>query len=321
MGMLVEGKWTDDDGASRGTGGKFDHLPTHFRNFITADGSSGFKAEPGRYTIYATKTCPWAHRAILFRHLKGLNDVIGLHFGGNGDQGYKMNVDGAHTVPGTETEITYLHNVYTLADPNYTGRCTVPTLWDAKEKTVVNNESAEIIRMFNSEFNEFARNHYDYYPKALRGEIDEINDLIYNAINNGVYKAGFSSSQEAYEEAYDALFEAFEIVEKRLSNQRYLCGDTITEADWRLFPTLYRFDSVYHYAFKCNKKHLYQYPNMWNFVRELYQEPGIADWCFLEDAKQGYWSGPKINPLGTIPKGPDLDFNEAHDRGKYAKEG
>ena len=317
MGMLVDGKWTDDDGASRGSGGKFDHLPTAFRHFITADGTSGFIAEPNRYHLYVTKTCPWAHRAILFRHLKGLTDVIGLQVGGHGEQGYRFDADGPHTVPGTESQITFLHELYALAEPNYTGRVTVPTLWDAREKTVVNNESSEIIRMFNSAFSASGSNNYDFYPVALRDDIDAINDLIYNAINNGVYKAGFSSSQAAYDAAYDALFEAFDVVEERLSKQRYLCGSMITEADWRLFPTLYRFDTIYHYAFKCNKKHLYQYPNMWNYVRALYQEPGIGAWCYLEEAKKGYWSGRKINPLGTIPKGPDLDFNKPHDRNRF----
>lgn len=319
MGMLVNGQWTDDDGKSRGEGGKFDHLPTAFRNFITADGSSGFKAEPDRYYIYATKTCPWAHRAILYRHLKGLTGVIGLFLGGRGDQGYTFDNEGPHTVPGTDHQIKYLHEVYALANSAYTGRVTVPTLWDAKERTVVNNESAEIIRMFNSEFNAFTDDRTDYFPEDLRDSIEEVNELIYHNVNNGVYKAGFSSSQEAYEEAFDALFMAFDRLEERLAAQRFLCGDTITEADWRLFPTLYRFDTIYHYAFKCNKKHLYQYPNLWNYVRELYQEPGIADWCFLEDAKHGYWSGPTINPLGTIPKGPTIDFTEPHDRAKFQR--
>ena len=318
MGMLVDGKWTDDDGKSRGEGGKFDHLPTSFRKFITADGSSGFKAEPGRYHIYVTKVCPWAHRTILFRHLKGLTGVINVIFGGRGDQGYSASEDGVHTVPGIDREITYLHEVYSLANPNYTGRVTVPTLWDAKERTVVNNESSEIIRMINSEFAEFGdRDAPDYYPEDLRSDIDEVNDLVYGAINNGVYQAGFSTSQEAYDQAYDNLFDAFDDLEERLESRRYLCGDQVTEADWRLFPTLFRFDSVYHYAFKCNKKHLYQYPNLWNYVRELYQQPGISDWCFLAEAKRGYWSGPRINPTGTIPKGPEINFDKPHDRGRF----
>ena len=222
-------------------------------------------------------------------------------------------------MPGTDFEARYLHDVYTLAEPHYTGRCTVPTLWDKKEKTIVNNESAEIIRMIGSEFGAFTDNDYDYYPEAHRADIDEVNELVYNNINNGVYQAGFSKSQEAYEEAYDNLFDTFDTLEERLSTQRYLCGDRITEADWRAFPTLFRFDTIYHYAFKCNKKHLYQYPNLWGYARELYQEPGIADWCFLEAAKKGYWSGPRVNASGTIPKGPDIDFSEPHGRDKFAK--
>ena len=317
MGMLVDGKWTDDDGLSRGSGGKFDHLPTFFRSSIEAEGISRFNAEPDRYHLYVTKTCPWAHRAILFRHLKGLTGVVGLQVGRHGEQGYRFDATGPHKVPGTDAQITYLHELYSLAEPSYTGRVTVPSLWDSKEKTIVNNESSEIIRMLNGEFNAFASNKYDYYPEALRQEIDTINDLVYDSVNNGVYKAGFSSNQTAYNEAYDALFEAFEIIEERLSKQRYLCGSVITEADWRLFPTLYRFDSIYHYAFKCNKKHLYQYPNMWSYARALYQEPGVAEWCFLKEAKTGYWSNPKINPLGTIPEGPDLDFDQAHDRDRF----
>ena len=317
MGMLINGQWCDDDGKSRGIGGKFDHLPTYFRNFITEDGSSGFKAESGRYHIYATKSCPWAHRTIIFRHLKGLTNVIDLHFGSSGDEGYKVNRDAPHLVPGTNREVTYLHEIYTLSRTNYTGRVTVPTLWDAEEKKIVNNESSEIIRMLNNDFHALAKNGFDYYPEDLRGEIDDLNELIYVNINNGVYQAGFSSSQKAYEEAFDALFDTLEVLEDRLSNQRYLCGDRITEADWRLFPTLFRFDTIYHYAFKCNKKHLYQYPNLWGFTRDLYQQNGVSKWCYLEDAKLGYWDGVKINPLGTIPKGPDINFYEPHDRDRF----
>jgi len=317
MGMLVNGKWTDDDGKSRGTDGKFDHLPTFFRDNITLDGSSGFKAEADRYHIFVTKTCPWAHRTILFRHLKDLKDVINIHFASSGEQGYRVDSNDPYLVPGTEKRVTFLHEIYALSDPNYTGRVTVPTLWDAKKAQIVNNESSEIIRMLNSQFSECNANLYDYYPDNLRDEIDEINELIYATVNNGVYKAGFSSNQTAYEEAFDALFDTFEILENRLSNKRFLCGNHMTEADWRLFPTLFRFDTVYHYAFKCNKKHLYEYSNLWGYTRDLYQQPGISDWCYLEEAKVGYWSGPKINPLGTIPKGPNLNFFENHDRDRF----
>lgn len=318
--MLVQGRWTDDDGKSRGSGGKFDHLPTSFRHAITADGSSGFSAKKNRYYIYGSKTCPWAHRAIIFRHLKGLVDHIGLFMVVGGDEGYAVDPMGQHIVPGTDTKITYLHEVYRLADSKYTGRVTVPTLWDAEKCTIVNNESSEIILMLNSEFDEIGNGAYDYFPSDLVNEIEDINNLVYHSVNNGVYKAGFSKAQEAYAEAYDSLFAAFDKMEGILNKQRYLAGNRITGADWRAFPTLYRFDTVYHYAFKCNKKHLYQYPNLWNYTRELYQEHGIAEWCWLEAAKLNYWTGPRVNATGTIPKGPEgIDFNEPHDRGRFVK--
>jgi len=318
MGMLIDGRWTDDDGKSRGSGGKFDHLPTSFRDFISKDVSAGLKAETGRYYIYGSKTCPWAHRAIIFRHLKGLTDHIGLFLVVSGDQGYEVDPEGGHVVPGTDISIKYLHEIYTLANKNYSGRVTVPTLWDAKESTIVNNESSEIIQMFNSEFNNIGNVTYDYFPEDLIAEINEINDMVYHNVNNGVYKAGFSTSQKAYEEAYDNLFNTFDKMEEILSRQRYLAGDQITAADWRAFPTLFRFDTVYHYAFKCNKKHLYEYPNLWNYTRELYQEPGISELCWLEAAKLNYWTGTRVNATGTIPKGPEgIDFSSPHDRGRF----
>ena len=318
MGMLIDGRWTDDDGKSRGSGGKFDHLPTSFRDFISKDVSAGLKAETGRYYIYGSKTCPWAHRAIIFRHLKGLADHIGLFLVVSGDQGYAVDPEGRHVVPGTDISIKYLHEIYTLANKNYSGRVTVPTLWDAKESTIVNNESSEIIQMFNSEFNNIGNVTYDYFPEDLIAEINEINEMVYHNVNNGVYKAGFSTSQKAYEEAYDNLFNTFDKMEEILSRQRYLAGDQITAADWRAFPTLFRFDTVYHYAFKCNKKHLYEYPNLWNYTRELYQEPGISELCWLEAAKLNYWTGTRVNATGTIPKGPEgIDFSSPHDRGRF----
>ena len=320
MGMLVRGRWTADDRDSRGTGGRFDHLPTKFRNFVTADGASGFKAEPGRYYLYCSRSCPWAHRTVLMRYLKGLENVVGLVWNAQrGPQGVTAAEQLPHTVPGTNARITHLHELYALANPDYTGRVTVPALWDAEQRTIVNNESAEIVRMLNSEFSAYAGNTYDYYPDSLRAEIDEVNDLVYHAINNGVYKAGFSTSQAAYEEAYAKLFSALDELEQRLGERRYLCGDRITEADWRLFPTLYRFDAVYHYAFKCNKRHLYQYPNLWGYCRDLYQQPGIAERCFPEATKLGYWSNPRINPVGTIPIGPELDFDAPHDRDRFQR--
>ena len=227
MGMLVQGQWTDDDGKSRGEGGKFDHLPTSFRRQISKDGASGFEPESGRYYIYGSRTCPWAHRAIIFRHLKGLTDHIGLILIVSGDQGYVVDPEGEHLVPGTATTIKYLHEVYTLADKSYTGRVTVPTLWDSKKCTIVNNESSEIIEMFNSEFNKIGNVAYDYFPADLKDEIDTINDMVYHNVNNGVYKAGFSTSQKAYEEAYDSLFNALDKMETILSKQRFLAGNKI----------------------------------------------------------------------------------------------
>lgn len=317
MGMLVKGAWTDDDGASRGTGGKFDHLPTNFRSVITPDGSSGFKAEPGRYFIYGSRSCPWAHRTIIFRRLKKLENVIGLSFGEKGPEGYTASETLPHAVSGTNQTISNLHELYSLANSDYTGRVTVPVLWDIQEKTIVNNESAEIIRMLNSAFDEFTEPSPDYYPTHLQKEIDTINDFIYQHINNGVYQAGFSTSQEAYDEAYENLFMALDEIEERLSKQRYLVGEQLTEADWRLFTTLFRFDAIYHYLFKCNKKHLYQYPNLWNYCRDLYQMPGIADICFLEASKQNYYGNPKVNPSGVIPKGPALNLWESHNRDRF----
>ena len=314
MGMLINGEWSDDDGDSRGTGGKFDHLPTSFRYSITNDINTRFRPDFGRYYLYVTKTCPWAHRTLIFRHLKGLKKSISVIYANDGEQGYRLDSKGRHVIPGTDYNAIYLHELYTITNPTYTGRVTVPTLWDSKEKAIVNNESSDIIRMFNSEFSEFTNNDYDYYPKQQRDKIDKFNELVYDSINNGVYKAGFSSNQKAYEDAYDKLFAALDTLEVVLSNSRFLCGEKITEADWRLFPTLFRFDTIYHYAFKCNKKHLYEYENLWPYTRDLFQQPGISEWCFLDHAKTGYWSGKKINPLGTIPKGPELDFYQKHER-------
>ena len=319
MGMLVNGSWTDDDGKSRGTGGKFDHLPTKFHRFISADGSSGFKAEANRYHVYAFPACPWAHRVTIFRRLKKLEDVVGLTFlkGPRQPAGYSVAEGQEHIIPGTDKKIRYLHEVYSLANPEYTGRVTVPVLWDKSCCTIVNNESSEIIRMLNSEFGAFSQDTSDYYPSALRSEIDKVNDLVYHNINNGVYKAGFSSNQQSYEEAFVNLFKAYDELEKRLEHQRYLCGDQITEADWRLFPTLLRFDTIYYPLFKCNKTHVYEYPNLWNYCRDLYQQPGIAEVCHLTFAKIGYYNNPTVNPNGVVPLGPDIDFDQAHNRNRF----
>ena len=320
MGMLVDGKWTEDDGASMHTGGRYDRKPSTFRDRVSADGSSGFKAESGRYTLYCSRGCPWAHRTIIYRKLKGLEDAVGLNFTGQGTEGTGVAEQLPHTIPGTDVSAAHLHEVYALADPHFTGRVTVPVLWDATKRTIVNNESSEIIRMLNSEFNAFAKHpELDFYPEDLRAEIDELNAYIYENVNNGVYRAGFAIAQEAYEEAYDQVFAALDALEERLGKHRYLLGDRLTEADLRLFPTLMRFDLVYHYAFKCNRQHLYQYHNLDNYFRDLYQMPGMADACFPEQAKQGYWSLKRHNPSGIVPKGPVLDFWAPHDRDRFQK--
>ena len=316
--MLINGRWSEDDGKSRGEGGKFDHLPTCFHHRITEDGSSGFRSESGRYFLYVSRTCPWAHRTIIFRHLKGLADDIGLIMVRSGEEGYEIERDDTKLVPGTDLKITNLHELYSLSNKKYTGRVTVPALWDAKTCKIVNNESSEIIEMLNNEFNEIGGDNYDYFPENLKTEIRTINNMVYHKVNNGVYKAGFSTSQEAYEDAYEGLFEAFDTMEKILGKQRYLAGSMITGADWRAFPTLYRFDTVYHYAFKCNKKHLYEYPNLWNYTKDLYQMPGISDICWLEAAKGNYWTGSRVSATGTIPKGPEgIDFLAPHDRTRF----
>ena len=312
MGMLVDGQWTDDDGPKYK--GSFKRHVSPFRSMITADGSSDFPAEAGRYHLYITRSCPWAHRTLLLRGMKQLQDLVGLTLLGLGDQGYAFN-DGEHIVPGTDHKLQFLHEIYALADNSFTGRITVPTLWDSKAKTIVSNESSEIARMFNSAFDGLAPKTPDYYPEHLRGKIDEMNDYVYANFNNGVYRAGFSAEQAAYEKAYDDVFMAMDRMDEILGGQRYLCGNQITEADWRAFPTLTRFDNAYHYVFKCNKKRLRDYENLWPYTRDLYQQPGVADLVFPEAIKGGYWSGARVNPLGTIPKGPEgINFNEPHGR-------
>ncbi|HEC14329.1 MAG TPA: glutathione S-transferase family protein, partial [Rhodospirillales bacterium] len=266
----------------------------------------GFTAEAGRYHLYVSLACPWAHRTLILRKLKGLEDVIGvsvvnplwLEFGWTLDEG-------ADQVNGKR----FLHEIYTLAKPDYSGRVTVPVLWDKKTKTIVSNESSEIIRMFNTAFNAFGDASVDFYPQDLQDEIDTVNTFVYGAVNNGVYKAGFATVQDAYEDAFSALFEALDGLEERLSKQRYLTGARITEADWRLFTTLVRFDAVYVTHFKCNKQRLVDYPNLWGYFRDLYQVPGVAGTVNMDHIKRHYFgSHRKLNPSGVVPLGPDLDF-------------
>jgi putative glutathione S-transferase len=316
MGLLVNGLWQSEETVPTGTGGHYLRPESQFRHWVTADGSSGFPAEPGRYHLYLAIGCPWAHRTWIFRTLKRLEDVISMSIVAprRTDQGWVFDpADPRYqdTLLGTRS----LHEVYTLAQPDYTGRVTVPVLWDKKRQTIVNNESPEIIRMFNSAFNAFTDDRTDYYPEPLRAEIDAFNNLIYQTVNNGVYRAGFAATQEAYEEAVEAVFATLDQLEVRLATRRYLLGNPLTEVDWRLFPTLVRFDAAYHGAFKCNIRRLVDYPNLWAYTRELYQMPGIAETVDLEIYKQGYYSlSPSRNPLGIVPKGPVIDFSVPHGR-------
>ncbi|NOX09222.1 MAG: glutathione S-transferase family protein [Gammaproteobacteria bacterium] len=301
---------------------EFVRVESGFRNWITQDGragpsgDSGFIAEPGRYHLYVSYACPWAHRTLIFRALKGLKDVISVSIV-HPLMPEKSWVFGEY--PGaTEDHVNntdYLYQNYLIADANFDGQVTVPVLWDKERQTIVNNESSEIIRMFNSAFDNYARVEVDFYPEPLRKEIDEINNLIYNNINNGVYRAGFSTTQNAYNKAFDRLFNTMDELEERLSKQRYLVGDQITEADWRLFTTLVRFDAVYYSHFKTNKKRLMDYPNLWPYTRELYQVPGVAETVNMDHIKHHYFASHHlINPTGIIPKGPDIDFLQPHKR-------
>jgi putative glutathione S-transferase len=316
MGLLVNGVWHEEGSDARTTNGHYVRPDSKFRSWVTADGSSGFPAEAGRYHLYIAIGCPWAHRTWIFRKLKRLENVISMSIVAprRTDQGWVFD-DNSPRYRDTLLGKRFLHEIYTLAQPDCTGRVTVPVLWDKKRQTIVNNESSEIIRMFNSAFNAFTDNQTDYYPAPLRTEIDVLNDLIYRTVNNGVYRSGFATTQVAYEEAVDALFATLDQLETRLATRRYLLGDRLTEADWRLFPTLVRFDVAYVGAFKCNLRRLVDYPNLWAYTRELYQMPGIAETVDLEIYKQGYYSiSPLRNPLGIVPKGPVIDFSVPHGR-------
>lgn len=315
MGILINGIWHAEE-TDQKTSGRYVRSDSQFRHWITADGSSGFPAAVGRYHLYIAVTCPWAHRTWIFRELKRLKNMVSMSIAHprRTDQGWVFSHDNLRyqdTLLGAHA----LHEIYTLAQPDYTGRVTVPVLWDKQRQTIVNNESSEIIRMFNSAFAAFTDDQTDYYPISLRAEIDALNDLIYRTVNNGVYRAGFATTQEAYEEAVDALFATLDQLETRLTTRRYLLGDRLTEADWRLFPTLVRFDAAYYGAFKCNLRRLVDYPHLWAYTRELYQMPGIAETVDVESYKQGYYSpSPLRNPLGIVPKGPVLDFTTPQNR-------
>ena len=308
--MLIDGKWRDEGYDTKKTGGRFVRHESAFRNRVTADGSSGFPAEVGRYHLYVSLACPWASRTLIFRKLKGLETAISLSVVDPymGENGWNF-TDGPGCIPDPIFNARYLYEIYTAAHPHYTGRVTVPVLWDKKAAIIVNNESAEIIRMFNSEFDAFGRAEVDFYPEELRAEIDAINDFVYPNVNNGVYRCGFATTQEAYEEAFTALFAALDELEARLERARYLLGARATEADWRLFTTLVRFDAVYYSHFKCNLRRIADYPNLSRYLRELYHMPGIGETVNMNHIKQHYYRSHKaINPTGIVPLGPELEF-------------
>ena len=321
MGILVNGHWSEEELPSEtDAAGAFQRSDSSFRNRITADGSSGFKAEPGRYHLYVAYNCPWAHRTLIFRALKKLDDAITVTCAlpGIREQGwlFDSNPQFPECGPDTVNGFRHLHQAYSASDPHYSGKVTVPTLWDKKTGRIVNNESSEIIRILNSEFRGIASADSDFYPVPLRSEIDRINQVVYISVNNGVYRCGFARSQTAYEAAYDALFATLDELEAGLSRQRYLVGRQITEADWRLFPTLVRFDVAYFSLFKCNKKRIADYPNLSNYMRELYSVPGIAATVKPRQYIAGYWSISRLNPNGIIPRGTPVDYEAPNDRAR-----
>ncbi|EIV8497979.1 glutathione S-transferase family protein [Vibrio parahaemolyticus] len=311
MGKLVEGVWHDVWYDTKANGGKFVREDAGFRDWIKNDSEAVFQPESGRYHLYVSLACPWAHRTLIFRKLKGLEPHIDVTVVCPDmlSQGWQMGL------PEPLFGHTRMHQIYTQAKPDYTGRVTVPVLWDKKTNTIVSNESSEIIRMFNSAFNDLTGNHDDYYPEPLRGVINEWNDYIYPNVNNGVYRCGFATSQEAYEEAFESLFSALDKIDAHLATHRYLAGNKITEADWRLFTTLVRFDAVYVGHFKCNKQRIADYVNIQGYLKELYQIDGIADTTdFYHIKRHYYFSHTGINPTQVVPKGPDLDFSSPHQR-------
>ena len=322
MGMLVDGIWRAQEGGPQSSDGRFTRRESPFRNWVTPDGApgpsgrGGFAAEPDRYHLYVSLACPWAHRTLIFRALKGLEDVVGVSVTHwlMAENGWTFE-EGPDVVSDTVNGARFLHEIYTRADPGFSGRVTVPVLWDKKQNTIVNNESSEIIRMFNSAFDRVGAARGDCYPRALRAEIDKVNARVYDTLNNGVYKAGFASAQSAYEEAVRPLFETFDWLEQILSRQRYSCGDEVTEADWRLFTTLIRFDSVYHGHFKCNLRRVIDYPHIFAYVRELYQWPKVTATVNFTHIKNHYYQSHRhINPTGIVPLGPLIDFTAPHGR-------
>lgn len=322
MGLLVAGKWQNEWYDTESSDGRFERKAPSFRNWVTKDGSagpsgiSGFKAEPDRYHLYVSLACPWAHRTIIYRKLKGLEGMISMSVVNAfmGDEGWTF-AEGEGVVADPILNATNVHEIYTAAQADYTGRVTVPILWDKKTNTIVSNESPEIIRMFNSAFDDEGAIPGDFSPPELLAEIDELNEFIYPTINNGVYRAGFATTQEAYDEAVVDVFNALDTLEVRLESRRYLTGNTITEADWRLFTTLVRFDAVYVGHFKCNLRRIVDYPNIWGYLRDLYQVPGIEETVAMDYIKTHYYgSHETINPTRIVPVGPYIDFNAPHGR-------
>ncbi len=325
MGLLIDGQWHDRWYDTKATKGRFVRTEAQFRSWITADGSAGpsgdggFKAEPDRYHLYVSYACPWAHRTLIYRVLKGLEDMISLSVVDwfMGEVGWTFN---NAELPDTINNAKLLHEVYTAAQKDYSGRVTVPVLWDKESGTIVSNESSEIIRMLNSAFDDVGATPGDYYPEHLRAEIDALNERIYGTVNNGVYKSGFATTQEAYEQAVTPLFDSLDWLDARLSSQRYLTGDRITEADWRLLTTLLRFDPVYVGHFKCNVRRIADYPNLSGYVRDLYQQPGVAATLRLDHIKSHYYgSHESINPTRIVPVGPVIDYSAPHDRARLSQ--
>ncbi|WP_405232586.1 glutathione S-transferase family protein [Lentisalinibacter salinarum] len=322
MGLLVDGQWKDQWYDTKSTGGKFKRQEQAYRNWITADGEpgpsgeGGYAAEPDRYHLYVSLACPWAHRALIVRSLKGLEEMLPIsvvHWY-MAEHGWTFE-PGPGVIPDPIHDVERLYQLYQKADPDFTGRVTVPVLWDKQRETIVNNESSEIIRMLNSAFDHLGAEPGDYYPEPLRAEIDAVNERVYHTLNNGVYKSGFATTQEAYEEAVYPLFETMDWLEERLAGSRWLVGDTLTEADIRLFTTLVRFDPVYHGHFKCNVRRLSEYPNLWGFTRDLYQHPKVRETVNFEHIKKHYYaSHATINPTRIVPVGPELDFEAPHGR-------
>lgn len=318
MGMLVDGQWQDIGYDTKSTGGKFVRSESQFRHWISKDGSagasgkSGFKAESGRYHLYASYACPWAHRVLIYRSLKGLENSIGVSFVHwlMDKDGWTFHKDDQGIVGDQLFDLEFLHQIYTKANPNYSGRVTVPVIWDKQENTIVSNESADIIRMLNSAFDEVGAKPGDYYPVEKRDEIEALNHAIYHSINNGVYKCGFATTQKAYDEAVEPLFSMLDSLEERLAKQPFLCGEKPLEADWRLFPSLFRFDAIYYTHFKCSKKRIQDYPNLWRYTKAIYNWPGIAETTNMSHARHHYYeSHTTINPNRIVPINNEINWN------------